>query len=124
MDADSILATGGAGGVTGIALFLIYKLLSKNIRSTCCGSTLEIRDQTPKNIQIKVEDAAQEASYSQQDKGHTERPSGSSSSKDTSGTQSEGSSSSKGECCSSPHTTTTNPLFITIPKPIQPRDGC
>ena len=48
MEADQIFATGGAGGVTGIVLFILYKLLNKRIRSKCCGNTIEIGDSTPK----------------------------------------------------------------------------
>lgn len=116
MEADQILATGGAGGITGVALFILYKLLNKHIRSKCCGNTIEIDIHTPKNIEVKVDEAP--IHHSAPTKGNDERPSRSSGSKDISREESKETSRETGECCSSSHFTTENPLTISVPKPL------
>lgn len=44
MEVEQILATGGASGITGIVLFLIYRFFfSKHrVRSNCCGKEISI----------------------------------------------------------------------------------
>ena len=111
MEADQILATGGAGGITGVALFILYKLLNKHIKSKCCGVEVEIED---KNIQVKVDEAPIHHPPSNQR--NDERPPGSPISQNQGRETSQTSSSSKGECSSSNNFTTENPLTITIPK--------
>lgn len=52
MDADQILATGGASGITGVALFILYKLITGKwkVKSMCCGRevSVETNTDTPK----------------------------------------------------------------------------
>jgi len=62
MEADQILATGGASGITGIALFLIYRFFfSKHrIKSNCCGKEISIETNgsekdLPKMVENPVE---------------------------------------------------------------------
>lgn len=44
MDANQILATGGVSGMTGVIIFVLYKLLTGKwkIKSTCCGKVIGI----------------------------------------------------------------------------------
>lgn len=67
MDADQIFATGGVSGITGLALFVVYKFFSGKwkVKSMCCGREISVetnedpteitvvRDEDPKEIVIK-----------------------------------------------------------------------
>ena len=117
MEADQILATGGAGGITGIALFILYKLLNKRIKSKCCGNTIELDIQTPQKIDVKVDE---DTNHSQQNQRNDERSSRSSSCEDSSRKEGYDGTTRNGkdeECCSTSNNfERENPLVITIPK--------
>jgi len=120
MDSSEILATGGMGGATGVVIFIIYKLLQKGLRSRCCGYTVEVGLQTPKNIEVKVDEAHNNNSTEQDFRtAQEQRREGSSGGQDTSRKRSQEAEETNGECCSKHHFETTNPLSITIPKPLQ-----
>ena len=116
MDAESILATGGMGGVTGIVLVILYKLLQKGIRSKCCGQSVEIGLQTPKNIEVKVDEAHSISCSKEHSRpSDTKRPPGSPGGQDISRAQSEEKDAPSGHSCSSSNFTTENPLHIAVP---------
>lgn len=118
MDAEQILATGGMGGATGVIVFILYKLLRQGLRSKCCGQTIEVGLQTPKTIQVKVDEAHHHPSE------HSEsinqpRPSGSSVGQDKGRASSQGSSSTQGDSRTDANFERENPLLISIPKSSQ-----
>jgi hypothetical protein len=57
MNAEEVWATGGASGITGIVLFLVYRFcFSKHrIKSMCCGKevSIETNADTPKEIVVE-----------------------------------------------------------------------
>jgi hypothetical protein len=57
MEADQILATGGASGISAMALFLVYRFFfSKHkIRSNCCGKEMSIETNSSEQDLTKVE---------------------------------------------------------------------
>ena len=118
MDIDSVLATGGVGGATGIIIFFVYKLLKMGLKSKCCGYSVEIGLQTPKNITI-IDDKAQSYSESQGSSCNGQRPQGGPGGQDKGRISGEGSGDTQGHCSSSDNFTGTNPLTIVVPKPIQ-----
>ena len=116
MDVESILATGGMGGVTGIVLFVLYKVLQKGIRSKCCGQTVEIGLQTPKNIEVKVDEAHPVPCSKEHSRpSDTKRPPRSPGGQNLSGAQSEDKDAPSGHSRSSSIFTTENPLHISVP---------
>lgn len=70
MDTDQILATGGASGITGIALFLLYKFLFNRhkIKSKCCGkeASIETNGSEP-NLRELVENPVEKTKTKSQD---------------------------------------------------------
>ena len=44
MEAEQIFATGGVSGITGIVLYMLYKILTGKwkIKSGCCGKEISI----------------------------------------------------------------------------------
>lgn len=132
MEADAIFATGGAGGITGMILFILYKLLNKRIRSKCCGNTIEIGDSTPKKrfdreptaedlnytekCELPIENEKSRPTYSHSR--DAPRPSGSSSSENQGRETSQATEAEEGKCSSSGNFTRENPIHIVIPKPL------
>ncbi len=60
MEVDQILATGGASGITGLVLFLLYKLITGKwkLKSNCCGKevSVETNVDTPKpDVENQIE---------------------------------------------------------------------
>jgi hypothetical protein len=57
MDANEVLATGGASGLTGLILFVLYKIITGKwkIKSACCGKVISVETNidTPKEIIIE-----------------------------------------------------------------------
>ena len=113
-DTQSVLATGGMGGLTTIALYFVYKLLRQGVRSRCCGREVEVGLVTPKNIEVRVDETHDTAKGSKGD-AHESRPSGSSGRQDTGGVQSETSQDSQRDGRPSHQFERANPLHITVP---------
>jgi hypothetical protein len=118
MDADQILATGGMGGATAVIVFAVYKVLRQGIRSKCCGQTIEVGLQTPKNIEVKVDEAQ---GHTATEGGHRyeQRPQGSPVCENQSRARGEGSSCPEGNGSSHHQFERENPLAISIPKSLQ-----
>ena len=63
MDAtEQVLATGGASGIAGLVLFILYKLFTNKarVKSSCCGKVVEIETgattpRLPENINPMLE---------------------------------------------------------------------
>jgi hypothetical protein len=122
MDTDSILATGGASGITSIVLFILYKLLQKRIRSSCCGQTVEIDIDTPKNIEVKVENAAHESNHSSTTTNLDTLTGRSTSSKNSCGVSRQGGKEDEEEgrdiYCPDPNAERKNTLHIAVPESV------
>lgn len=114
MDANQIFATGGVSGITGLILFVLYKLLRHTrIKSECCGRKVLIETEvSPKNQAIVDE----KQGFTNSETGIRTGRGRALSSTNLSGVPQTSTAKAQQEPSSScPDTTTENPLHQSIP---------